>query len=382
MARKKKNAGVVPLTSPQTREEHYLANIAGLVGTKPEYPFTRVERYLDAISGSTSGLDDRVTALEIGKLDVIGKGINLLDNAYFIGGGGTGKLPINQRGKPSYSGEGYGIDRWYFTNARSSMAINEGGIQITRTVEGSSIQFRQLFEQPVSGSQFTFSVLCTGRLTLGTVGIGLFDESGDFISDASVTVDGNLLPDGELADAYLLTATYSGSNSVSGLGITMSSRTAVGDYIKLFAAKMELGSQQTLARKVGNAWVLNDTSPNYQQELEKCQRYLLVLDGDGNSYSYREYIGSVTTTNQAGFYIPTPVTMSGTPSVSLLGTSPVFSQYYSSPAVSGDVTAIGVNHILSNGLYVLATCPGITSAGIVGLGLKGKVIISAELVKD
>lgn len=67
MSRKKKNAGSAPLTSPETREEHYLANIAGLVGTKPEYPFTRVERYLDAISTGTSGLADRVSALEIGK---------------------------------------------------------------------------------------------------------------------------------------------------------------------------------------------------------------------------------------------------------------------------------------------------------------------------
>ena len=67
MARKKKNAGSVPLTSPQTREEHYLANIAGLVETKPEYPFTRVERYLDAISSVDSGLEDRVAALETGK---------------------------------------------------------------------------------------------------------------------------------------------------------------------------------------------------------------------------------------------------------------------------------------------------------------------------
>lgn len=63
MARKKKNAGAVPLTSPQTREEHYLANIAGLVGTKPEYPFTRIERYLDAICDrlDNEGLTEKYT---------------------------------------------------------------------------------------------------------------------------------------------------------------------------------------------------------------------------------------------------------------------------------------------------------------------------------
>ena len=70
MARKNRNAGAAPLTSPQTREERYLANIAGLVATKPAYPFTRTERYLDSISSSTSGLADRVTALETGKAPV------------------------------------------------------------------------------------------------------------------------------------------------------------------------------------------------------------------------------------------------------------------------------------------------------------------------
>lgn len=312
MARKNKKAGASPLTSPQTREEMYLANIAGLVNTKPEYPFTRTERYLDAISSGTSGLADRVTALETGKLDVIGKGINLLDNAYFIGGGtGYGVFPVNQRGKSSYSGAGYGIDRWYFSNARQSVTLNEGDIQIKRTVEGSSIQLRQLFERPVSGRQFTFSVLCTGRLTQGTVGIGLFDESGDFISDAAVTVDGNLLPDGELADAYLLTATYSGPNAVSGLGISMSSRTAVDDYIKLFAAKLELGGTQTLARNIGTEsnpqWVLNDPPANYGEELAKCQRYLLVLKpSTGNALIAHGYGQNST---HYRFSVPSPVTM-------------------------------------------------------------------------
>ena len=70
MARKNRNAGAAPLTAPQTREERYLANIAGLVATKPAYPFTRTERYLDSISSSTSGLADRVTALETGKAPV------------------------------------------------------------------------------------------------------------------------------------------------------------------------------------------------------------------------------------------------------------------------------------------------------------------------
>ena len=43
--------------------------------------------------------------------------------------------------------------------------------------------------------------------------------------------------------------------------------------IKLKAIKLELGSQQTLARQENGVWVLNDPPPNKQQELAKCQRY-------------------------------------------------------------------------------------------------------------
>lgn len=63
MARKNKKAGAAPLTSPQTREEIYLANIAGLADTKPAYPFTRTERYLDAICSriDNEGLTEQYT---------------------------------------------------------------------------------------------------------------------------------------------------------------------------------------------------------------------------------------------------------------------------------------------------------------------------------
>ena len=43
----------------------------------------------------------------------------------------------------------------------------------------------------------------------------------------------------------------------------------------VIAAKVELGSRQTLARKdADGSWVLNDAPPHQQQELAKCQRYL------------------------------------------------------------------------------------------------------------
>ncbi len=48
--------------------------------------------------------------------------------------------------------------------------------------------------------------------------------------------------------------------------------------IRLYAAKLETGSVQTLAHKEGDTWVLNDPPPDYGQELAKCQRYYHVYE--------------------------------------------------------------------------------------------------------
>ena len=75
---------------------------------------------------------------------------------------------------------------------------------------------------------------------------------------------------------------------------------------KIYAVKLELGHLSTLARKdeEGN-WVLNDPAPNFQQELAKCQRYYIALNGYG-------WIGSgqIDSGGASGqFFIPTLVTM-------------------------------------------------------------------------
>lgn len=61
------------------------------------------------------------------------------------------------------------------------------------------------------------------------------------------------------------------------VSITIDGSSAQGDYLDIIAAKLELGPVQTLARQDADGnWVLNDPPPNFQQELAKCQRYLLM----------------------------------------------------------------------------------------------------------
>lgn len=278
MARKNKKAGAAPLTSPQTREEMYLANIAGLVNTKPEYPFTRTERYLDAISSGTSGLADRVTALETDKVNVIGKGVNLFDNAYFIGGGTAGAFPINQRGyTDSLPGYGeVGIDRWNMYSATGSLQAD--GLHLG---EGEAIlqKLDSYLLSALNGKQITISALTS---------LGLF--SGHITLDTSAGVQ------------YVTTT-----------GFTMF-KTATNDFqmntqsaVTLFAVKLELGTQQTLARQINGEWVLNDTPPNYQQELAKCQRYLCKFA------QYMDFMPSGETNTDA--FVTVPVCMTRKPDI-------------------------------------------------------------------
>lgn len=88
------------------------------------------------------------------------------------------------------------------------------------------------------------------------------------------------------------------------------------DSIKLLAAKLELGPVQTLAHKEGDEWILNDPPPNYQQELAKCQRYQVELLGKNQSGWVVIGMGDGRATNRVFIYIPLPVPLKGTPTIS------------------------------------------------------------------
>lgn len=186
------------------------------------------------------------------KVPVVGKGINLLDNAYFIGGGsqqGGGQFPINQRGQSSYSGEGNTIDRWYSTNG---LTVQSSYINLPNA----QISFGQrILKTLTSGLTLTFSALTDRGMKTGT--IVNFDSSVNqqyWMSDDDVALYYDSLSTG-IAGQFTIFNKYANCH--------------------IIAAKLELGPVQTLARQVGGQWVLNDPPPNFQTELAKCQRYYL-----------------------------------------------------------------------------------------------------------
>lgn len=197
-----------------------------------------------------------VTAAQVGVCNR-----NLLDNWYFGN-------PVNQRGKTEYPGNAnYTIDRWwgqYDTNLK----IKDDGI-----VMDGSWNIDQHLENTLPNGTYTLSVLfkehkgtdvlraIIGNKVTGDINVNMTYESDGLLS---------------------VTAT---SDKINRLTFGFAGKGA--DSVKLIAAKLELGSTQTLAHQENGQWVLNEI-PNYAEELAKCQRYF-----------YQVHYGQYQTINMA-----------------------------------------------------------------------------------
>lgn len=147
--------------------------------------------------------------------------LNMLINWYF-------PTAINQGRETSYTTttrNGFTIDRWKLTSG--TLTVNSDGITLNGTLV-------QTLETGILGGATTATVLASdGPLTSGVA----YDNS---------------------KKTFTITATNK----------------------KLIAAKLEIGTVQTLYHMENGSYVLNDPPPNMAEELLKCQRYLYVIGGD------------------------------------------------------------------------------------------------------
>lgn len=167
---------------------------------------------------------------------------NLLDNWYFMN-------PVNQRGvSGTISEAGYFIDRWKLVSG--SVTLTSTGITINGTIS-------QVLEN-AAGTNVTASALTT----TGIVSVSYDNSSKTF--------------------------------TITGTGQTF------------VAAKLELGSQQTLAHQdeEGN-WQLFEL-PDFQEEQAKCQAYQVGINT-------LDIIGCSNNATVLYANIPTPVTMRALP---------------------------------------------------------------------
>lgn len=203
---------------------------------------------------------------------------NLLGNWYFGN-------PVNQRGQTSYTGEGYGIDRWQILSPGLNLTISDGCITISNTKQGGGGTISEKTEVKNTGAPVVMSVL----LKSGT----LFGTSGVPTADASLVV---------LKEGLYAGFRVSENNTLEAL-FYFSGGTVTQESI--VAVKLELGSQQTLAHHdTDGNWVLNEI-PKFGDQLAECQRYYYQVHYN----QYQSINVAYEDTSYAFIMLPLPVAM-------------------------------------------------------------------------
>lgn len=187
---------------------------------------------------------------------------NLLDNWYFGN-------PVNQRGKTEYTSNGYTIDRWKFNNNNGDLVIDDTGIMFIGKQNYAEFKQRYEFPKDISGKQITISILADS-----------FSGEGDFylVIQNQTNYRTFLLS----AGLNSFTLNFFDESSVFRYFIQSQNVNETNPpKMHLLAAKLELGSTQTLAHKEGDKWVLNEI-PDFGEQLRRCQRYYRRWTGADN----------------------------------------------------------------------------------------------------
>lgn len=187
---------------------------------------------------------------------------NLLDNWYFGN-------PVNQRGQAEYTGSGggniYCIDRWavQFDGTKYTVAT----ATLSNISGANAGQMNHLMPNneaaPFVGRQMTLSLLVDNP-----------DGVDVTLNVRDRTRWSHLLPS-KTGSGSLITTTGMFGTLNGGENIQVSFVVQQGKTVNLIAAKLELGSQQTLAHQENGVWVLNEI-PKFGEQLAACQRYYQV----------------------------------------------------------------------------------------------------------
>lgn len=184
---------------------------------------------------------------------------NLLDNWYFVGGGsqqGGGQFPINQRAITSVNASNNLIDRWrIYRYVSGSATLTPNGINLSGDFDfGESIESARLPNIP--NLPVTISALFSDGSFVSTTSILSNNGDSEFIT---VPISSNASLD----------YTRNWQSDIDLFAFSLKSNASIIPI----AAKLELGSSQTIAYKdEGGNWQLFET-PDYAEELAKCQRY-------------------------------------------------------------------------------------------------------------
>ncbi len=189
---------------------------------------------------------------------------NLLRNGTFADG-----CIVNQRGKTSYAGTGYGVDMWYTTGATLSVDVTAEGVKLYKNAASANPAWAQALETDAAvGQTVTVSMLYKGNGEGASLRVA---QSGGIVTLSNVS-DWTLVQNTFALEKWSVGTLQ--DHAIVAIQCFESMAANQGLYIK--AIKLELGEQQTLAHQNGDgAWVLNEL-PDYGGELLRCQRYYQV----------------------------------------------------------------------------------------------------------
>lgn len=294
---------------------------------------------------------------------------NLLINWYF-------GAPVNQRGKTTYSGAGYGIDRWKAEAVTPNVVtVNDGYIELSQNA-----LISEILEEPYSpcGKQVTVSALTTTGLYSATATVPSKAELSAITADENIGVK-YFAVNGNNTGYVCLQHSKEHATKVM-------LRAFEGYTVGVIAVKLELGSQQTLAHQNSSgAWELNEI-PDYGEELTKCMRYLQIIstpyDTSGNGVA----IGYAN--NTADLWVPIPLAVpmriSPTPTIPTGGVS-LFKVGKTSVALK-DVTKVTGGWAMQTGRAcsmrsLIFTASGLTAGETYALFMRqgAQIVLSAEL---
>lgn len=188
---------------------------------------------------------------------------NLLDNWFF-------GRPVNQKGQTEYTvGGAYTLDRWMSSSTDKTIKILDDHIAIIDTADYAA--FLQRFDyKGLLGKTVTFSVLAKrtaqgAQMPYVTVMIGnnKFEGYGEIVQS----------DDYQLSSCTVTLSAVAPSEGYFFVDIVG----MAGSSIKILAAKLELGSTQTLAHQDSSGnWILNEI-PDFGEQWLRCRRYCKVF---------------------------------------------------------------------------------------------------------
>lgn len=280
---------------------------------------------------------------------------NLLDNWYFGN-------PVNQRGFTSATDSGYCIDRWVIskTNASTvaSVALAPGVIQLTNTDADADryIEIIQYLEETVcsaiSNRTATFSILTDRGL---------------------ITFTDTLIPDSYRAHSAGNVTLYMRVNTGGTANVRL--RLYSGTALSVYAAKLELGTQQTLAHQENGVWVLNEI-PDYGEQLRKCQRYYITLKKT-SSYNSSMLYGFNSAGTIIALQLPCSIREASAYTATISGTLYLKSASQSTVVFDGTETV----SVTQNFPYIVLTASKTGTGGSGGAANSDglRIVVSAEL---